>query len=62
MASPWKSVFKELPPNGTVVWIRVTAVYGELALAEFQSIKKDFKVLATNVIIPVYQVSRWKYQ
>ena len=62
MASVWKSVFKELPPNGTIVWIRVTSVYGELALAEFISVKKEFKVLATNVIIPVYQVSRWRYQ
>lgn len=62
MAAPWKSVFKELPPNGTVVWIRVVSVYGELALAEFISVKKEFKVLATNVKIPIYVVSRWKYQ
>lgn len=62
MAAPWNSIFKVLPANGQIVWIRVTSVYGELALAEFQSIKKEFKVIATNVIIPVYQVSRWRPQ
>lgn len=62
MASPWKSVFKELPPNNTIVWIRVTSVYGELALAKYKAAKMQFTTTITSIVIPAQQVSRWKYQ
>lgn len=56
----WKTIFKELPMNEQVVWIRVLNVYGELAQAQYDEQNQTFTVLLTGVIIPVYQVSRWK--
>lgn len=56
----WKTIFKELPLNNQIVWIRVLNVYGELAQAKYNSKKQTFEVVLTGVIIPVYQVSRWK--
>lgn len=56
----WKSIFKELPINEQVVWVRVTSVYGELAQAQYNSSNQTFTIMLTGVIIPAYQVSRWK--
>ncbi|MCC6181038.1 MAG: hypothetical protein IT237_04325 [Bacteroidia bacterium] len=56
----WKSVFKELPVNEQIVWVRVTSVYGELAQAQYNSSNQTFTTTLTGVVLPVYQVSRWK--
>lgn len=62
MATIWNTVFKTLPANNQVVWIRVIAVYGELALAEYNANKEEFTVVLTGITIPVFYVSRWKPQ
>lgn len=56
----WKSLFKELPLNNQIVWIRVLNQYGELAQAQWKSSKQKFIVVLTGIEIPAYQVSRWK--
>ena len=58
----WKSIYTELPVDQTDVWIRVLAVYGQLALAKWDSASMTFTVIATQVEIPVYFVGRWKNQ
>lgn len=56
----WKSLFKELPVNNQIVWIRVLNQYGELAQAKWENSSQKFIVVLTGVEIPAYQVSRWK--
>jgi alkylated DNA nucleotide flippase Atl1 len=56
----WKSLFKELPANNQIVWIRVLNQYGELAQAKWKNSSQRFIVVLTGVEIPAYQVSRWK--
>lgn len=56
----WKSLFKELPLNNQIVWIRVLNQYGELAQAQWKGSKQKFIVVLTGIEIPAYQVSRWK--
>ena len=56
----WKSLFKELPANNQIVWIRVLNQYGELAQAKWKNSSQKFIVVLTGVEIPAYQVSRWK--
>lgn len=56
----WKSLFKELPLNNQIVWIRVLNQYGELAQAQWKQSQQKFIVVLTNIEIPAYQVSRWK--
>ena len=56
----WKSLFKELPVNNQIVWIRVLNQYGELAQAKWKNSSQKFIVVLTGVEIPAYQVSRWK--
>jgi alkylated DNA nucleotide flippase Atl1 len=56
----WKSLFKELPLNNQIVWIRVLNQYGELAQAKWNNNKQQFEVVLTGIKIPAYQVSRWK--
>lgn len=56
----WKSLFKELPIDNQIVWIRVLNQYGELAQAQWISSQQKFVVVLTNIEIPAYQVSRWK--
>lgn len=56
----WKSVFKELPTDEQIVWIRVLNIYGELAQAEYDATNQTFTTTLTGVVIPIYQVSRWK--
>jgi hypothetical protein len=56
----WKSLFKEKPLNNQIVWIRVLNQYGELAQAKWISNKQNFETTLTGIIIPAYQVSRWK--
>jgi len=58
----WKTIFKELPVNNQVVWVRVLNVYGEITLAKYKATQEKFKVQTTGIKIPVYQVSRWKPQ
>lgn len=62
MALPWKSLFKELPANNEIVWIRVLNIYGELTLAKFKKNQEKFIVETTDFDIPMYQVARWKSQ
>jgi alkylated DNA nucleotide flippase Atl1 len=56
----WKSMFKELPENNQIVWIRVLNQYGELAQGRWVANKQHFVTTLTGLIIPAYQVSRWK--
>ena len=56
----WKSIYKELPTNRQIVWIRVLDIYGELAQAEYSVAKQSFTTTLTNIVIPVYNVARWK--
>jgi hypothetical protein len=58
--SVWKSIFDELPADGEQVWARVWNVYGELAIVTYDATNQEFTVDATGVIIPTYQISRWK--
>lgn len=56
----WKTIFKELPANEQQVWIRVLTIYGELSIAQYDSVTQTFTVVLTGVVIPVYHVARWK--
>lgn len=56
----WKSLFKELPVNNQIVWIRVLNQYGELAQAQWSETNQTFTTTLTGIVIPAYQVSRWK--
>ena len=56
----WKTIFKELPTDGQTVWIRVLDIYGELAQAQYDESNQTFTTTLTGVILPIYQVSRWK--
>lgn len=58
----WKTLFKELPADQEIVWIRVLNIYGELTLAKADYATQTFTVQLTGLIIPAYQVSRWKSQ
>ena len=60
MADPWKTILEELPTNGQLVWIRITNVYGQLVKATYNSSMQQFTTQDTSVIIPAYQVARWK--
>lgn len=56
----WKSLFKELPFHEQIVWIRVLNQYGELAQAQWSATNQTFTTTLTGIVIPAYQVSRWK--
>ena len=56
----WKSVYKELPLNEEIVWIRVLSIYGQITKAKYYENLETFEVLETGVIIPTYIVARWK--
>lgn len=56
----WQSPFQALPAHNQQVWIRVNTVYGELAVATYSSIQRQFRTDVTQVIIPEYVVARWK--
>ncbi len=58
----WKSVFNQLPNDNEEVWIRVVSVYGEIAKATYDDSTKEFITSMTEIIIPAYQISRWKSQ
>lgn len=58
----WQSIFKNLPDNNQIVWIRVLNIYGQITLAEYNSNNQEFIVVETGLIIPAYFVSRWKSQ
>ena len=62
MALPWLSVYKQLPANNEIVWIRITSIYGEIALAEYKAAKQEFIIQIVSIVVPAYQVSRWKPQ
>lgn len=59
--STWKTIFDELPLDGQEVWVRLISVYGELALATYDSFNQSFLLSTTNLTFPAYQVSRWKF-
>ncbi len=58
----WQSLFKAVPADGQVVWIRVLSIYGELTLATTSYEPQGFYVVQTGVFIPAYMVARWKAQ
>jgi hypothetical protein len=58
----WQNIFETVPTNNQVVWIRVLGVYGQLALAKYKTSSQEFTVITTNVVIPIFFVSRWKAQ
>jgi alkylated DNA nucleotide flippase Atl1 len=58
----WKTVFKELPNDEAIVWIRVLNIYGEITLAKWSQENQMFEVLTTGVLIPAYFCARWKSQ
>ena len=58
----WQSIFLTLPADQQIVWVRVLDVYGQLALALYDSTSQTFIIQTTGVVIPVYIVSRWKAQ
>lgn len=58
----WQSVFKSLPDNNQIVWIRVLNIYGQITLAQYDSSKQEFEVIETGIVIPVFFVARWKPQ
>lgn len=62
MASPWKSVFFELPANNEIVFIRVLSIYGEPVLAQFSTAMKVFTTVTTAIHVEAIQVARWKSQ
>ncbi len=62
MSNPWLTVFKELPNDEQVVWIRVINIYGDPVLAEFDSASVQFVSVTTGIVIEAAQVARWKPQ
>lgn len=57
---PWISPYDQLPNNKQTVWIRVLSMYGQINQAEYNSIKKTFTTITTEIEIPAYQISRWR--
>jgi len=58
----WKTIFLELPVDGTIVWIRVLNIYGQLGLAEWDATLQQFTMQTTGIFIPAYMCARWKVQ
>ena len=58
----WQSVFLTLPPDQTIVWVRVLNIYGQLALAQWDMTLQTFTIQTTGIVVPVYMVARWKLQ
>lgn len=58
----WKTLFKELPQDQEIVWIRVLNIFGEITLAKTDYATQSFIVQETGLVIPAYQVARWKSQ
>lgn len=58
----WKSPYKELPSDEQEVWIRSLAVYGDPTLAVYDESNQMFIVTQTGLVIPAWQVARWKSQ
>lgn len=58
----WQTLFKTFPADQAIVWIRVLNIYGEPTLALFDETSQTFVVQMTGLIIPAYQVARWKSQ
>ena len=56
----WKSLLTETPEDGQTVWVRVINIYGQLAEATYSRDNQTFQISVTKIIIPAYQVSRWK--
>ena len=49
----WQSIFLTLPADQQIVWVRVLDVYGQLALALYDSTSQTFIIQTTGVVIPV---------
>ncbi len=58
----WHSPFKVLPVDGSTVWIRVTSIYGDICLATYDDSNQTFTTVVTSLIIPAFNVARWKAQ
>lgn len=58
----WNSIFDTKPANNQVVWIRVIGIYGQLALAQYKKTAQTFTTTVTGIVIPAYQVGRWRAQ
>ena len=61
MAVIWRSIFKELPADSQIVWVRILDTYGDSVQAQFNESEQNFTTLLTGIVIPAYQVARWKY-
>jgi len=61
-ATPWKSVFFELPANNEIVWVRVVQIYGEPVLAKWKNNTKKFTTVKTSVKFDAIHCARWKHQ
>jgi len=62
MASPWKSVFFEVPANNQIVWVRVISIYGEPVLAKWKNNQKKFIIETTAIKFDAIFCARWKPQ
>lgn len=58
----WNSIFDTMPANNQIVWIRVTGIYGQLTLAQYNASTQQFTTVTTSINIPAYQVGRWRAQ
>lgn len=56
----WKTIAKELPNDGEVVFIRIISIYGPVNTATFNLSMQTFVFTNTFIVVPAYYVSRWK--
>jgi hypothetical protein len=60
MATTWKSIFKETPIDGQVVWVRVQWFFGYPVVCSYDLTLQQFTDIDTGIVIPAYVVGRWR--
>ncbi len=56
----WKSIFKAVPVDGQVVWVRVQWFYGVPVIATYDATSQSFTANDNGLVFPAYVIGRWK--
>jgi hypothetical protein len=58
--NPWKALPKELPIDGSTVYVRIEYYYGTPFKAIWTLSTKTFTSLDNSIDYPAYVVARWR--
>ncbi len=58
----WNSIYTLLPTNGETVWVRPSGFFDDPILAQWNGVTSIFTSVDTGIIIPAWNVYRWKSQ